>query len=333
MNSSPLPKVVTHQKSWSAPILAIDIGGTKLAGGLVTPDGRVHFAKTVATRAQEGGEAVMGRVIDLVLDLIRMAAPEPGLIPSAIGVGTGGKVVLEEGSISYATSAIPGWSGMPVRARLADAAGLPVQVETDGNAMALGEAIFGAGAGYSFVVGITVGTGIGGGIVLDRRIFHGAHGFSNNVGHIILDYNGRMCPCGKQGCLEAYASATAMTASFASRIGKTRLREEFGLDPKNFGVKEISILASAGVPEAVAILKEGAVYLGIGIASIINLLDPDIVVVGGGAAQSGEIYFSQLQSTAAERALPGSASIPVVPARLSTWANLVGAACIVWGKG
>jgi len=323
----PLPLPV-----WSDPVLAIDIGGTKIAAGLVTPDGAVHCPKTIPTQAQQGGEAVICRVIDLALNMIRKAESEPGLSPAAVGVGTGGMVVLNEGSISFGTSAIPGWSGMPVRARLAAAVGLPVQVENDGNAMVLGEAIFGAGTSSSFVVGITVGTGIGGGIAIDQHIFHGAHGFSNNIGHTALVYNGRKCPCGKKGCLEAYASATAMTASFKAKVGKHRLQAEFGLDPRHFGVKEISQLANAGVPEAAAVLKQGAVYLGIGIASIINLLDPDIVVVGGGAAQSGDLYFSQLQTTAAERVLPGFTHISVVPARLSTWANLIGAACIVWQK-
>jgi glucokinase len=316
---------------WSDPILAIDIGGTKLAAGVVTPDGVVHFPKTVATPAREGGEAVMKRVIELALDVIHTAGSEPGLNPAAIGVGTGGMVVLEQGSISFGTSAIPGWSGMPLGARLSQASGLAVRVENDGNAMVLGEAVFGAGAGRSLVVGITVGTGIGGGIAMDRHIFHGAHGFSNNIGHIIVSANGRKCPCGRQGCLEAYASATAMTASFKARVGKTRLRAEFGLEPGHFGVKEISRLAASGVPEAAAVLKEGAEYLGVGIASVINLLDPDIVVVGGGAAQSGEVYFSQIQATAAERVLPGCAGIPLEPARLGAWANLVGAACIIWG--
>jgi glucokinase len=123
-----------------------------------------------------------------------------------------------------------------------------------------------------------------------------------------------------------------MTARFTARVGKDRLKAEFGLDPKNLGVKEIARLAGSGMPEAVAVLKQGAVYLGIGIASIINLLDPDIVVVGGGAAQSGELYFSLLQTTVAERALPGFSNISVVPARLGTWANLVGAACVVWER-
>ena len=274
----------------------------------------------------------MARIIDLALDLIHTAASEPGLTPAAVGVSTGGMGVPGEGSISFGTSAIPGWSGMPVRARLASVVGLPVQVENDGNAMALGEAIFGAGAGYSLVVGITVGTGIGGGITMDQHIFHGAHGFSNGIGHTVLEYNGRICPCGKKGCLEAYASATAMTADFTALVGMDRLQNEFDLNPQNFGVKEISRLASAGVPEAAAVLKQGAVYLGVGIASLINLLDPDIVVVGGGAAQSGELYFSQLQATAAERVLPGFTNICVRPARLSIWANLIGAACIVWQK-
>ena len=169
MSNASLPSNLPPMAAWVDPVLAIDLGGTKIAAGLVTPDGVVHFPKTVPTRALEGGEAVMARIIDLALDLIHTAASEPGLTPAAVGVSTGGMVVPGEGSISFGTSAIPGWSGMPVRARLASVVGLPVQVENDGNAMALGEAIFGAGAGYSLVVGITVGTVIGGGITMDHR--------------------------------------------------------------------------------------------------------------------------------------------------------------------
>jgi glucokinase len=314
------------------PVLAIDIGGTKIAGGLVTPDGEVHHPDTVPTQAWGGGEAVMSQAIDLARQLLSVSQSEPALQPAAIGVSTGGLVVLATGAISFATSAIPGWGGMPVRDRMAKAVGLPVVVENDGNAMVLGEAIFGAGKGHPLVVGITVGTGIGGGIAMNGQLFHGAHGFSNNIGHTLYKINGRRCPCGRRGCLEAYASGPAISAEFKNRVGSSRLRAEFGLQPGRLGVKEISRLAAQGIPEAIAALRQGADILGAGIASLINLLDPDIVVVGGGAAQSGEIYFSRLREVAAARVLPGAVQAPIIPAALKTWANLVGAACLVWEK-
>jgi glucokinase len=313
-------------------VLAIDIGGTKIAAGLVTSDGAVHRQKTIQARASQGGEALMARVIDLALDFIHSTPPETGLAPQAIGLGTGGQVILGEGAIAFATAVIPGWSGMPVRRRLEAATGLPVEVENDANAMVIGEAIFGAGRGHSLVVGITVGTGIGGGITIDQRIFHGAHGFSNNIGHMVINYRGKCCPCGQRGCLEAYASAPAMVSDFKHRVGRSRLLNEFGLNPSKFGVKEIAQLAQSGLPEAVAAIAQGAEFLGIGLASVLNVIDPDIVVVGGGAAQTGELYLSQVRSTAHQLALPTAASTPIVSAGLKVYANLVGAACIVWGK-
>ncbi len=321
-----------HFPEISGPVLALDIGGTKISAGLVSLDGIIHDPRTIPTQAWEGGEMVMRRITGLAQDLYQACQAEPALRPAALGVSTGGLVTLPEGAISFATSAIPGWGGMPVRDRLERALALPAAVENDGNAMALGEALFGAGKGLPLVVGITVGTGIGGGITLNGRIFHGAHGYSNNIGHIILKINGRLCPCGRRGCLEAYASAPAMTANFTARVGRPRLKAEFGLLPGRFGVKEIAQLAAGGLKEAQAALRQGADYLGAGLASVINLIDPDVVVIGGGAAQSGEIYFSRLQAATAERVLSGTASVPVVPAALKTWANLVGAACLVWEK-
>jgi glucokinase len=316
----------------SQTVLAIDIGGTKIAGGLVTADGVVHCQKTIPCGAKAGGEAVMRRVIGLAQELVRTGACEPGLAPQAIGVGTGGQVMLADGSIAFATAVLPGWGGMPVRRRLEEATGLPVQVENDANAMVIGEALFGAGRGLRVVVGITVGTGIGGGISIDQHIFHGAHGFSNNIGHMVIHQRGRCCACGQRGCLEVYASAPAMVRDFKRRVGHFRLDDEFGLGKDAFGVKEIAKLAQAGVPEAAATIAQGARYLGIGLASILNLIDPDIVVVGGGAALSGEAYLAQVRSTAHDLALPTEAAVPIVAAGLKNWANLVGAACIVWEK-
>ena len=251
-------------------VLALDLGGTKIAGGVVTPDGMVHLPRTVPTRAWEGGERVMQGIIGLAQDLISASREQPGQSPTAVGIGTGGLVTLPEGVIAYATSAIPDWSGMPVRQRLEQALNLPVGIENDGNAMVLGEALFGAGKNHPLVVGITVGTGIGGGVAMNGRIFHGVHGYSNNIGHMVIERNGRLCPCGRRGCLEAYASATAMTEAFIERAGRARIKEDFNLEPGGFGVKEIVRLASQGISEAVAALEEGAACLGTGIASLIN---------------------------------------------------------------
>jgi glucokinase len=300
------------------PVLVVDIGGTKIACGIALPDGRIASVQIEPTRAPDGGEATLQRVIALVQSVRRTSQ----IAPAAIGIGTAGDVDPATGAINYATATIPNWLGLPIRVRVQNALALPTFVDNDGNVMTLGETIFGAGRGQQTIVGITVGTGIGGGIVIDGRIYRGAHGFAGRIGHIIVDYENRQsCTCGGAGCLEAYAAALPMIADFARRT-KT------GSEP--IGVKEITELAATGNAIAQDVIRRGAFFLGVGIASLVNALNPETVIVGGGVAQIGETYFAEVRRVAHERAQPSVQDTPIVPAQLGMNANLIGAAELAW---
>ena len=301
------------------PVLVIDIGGTKIASAIAFPDGHIEQHQTRPTPSTKGGNAIIERVIEMARPLVASSPVKP----MAIGVSTGGDVGLE-GEIVYATATIPGWQGMPVRARIESALGLPTFVDNDGNAMALGETLFGAGRGYKHVIGVVVGTGIGGGIVLDQKIYRGAKGFAGRLGHVIVDFaEHQPCTCGGAGCLEAYAASLALLAEYKKQTQVQSLAP-------GFGVKEMAQWAKAGDAIAARVIQRGAFYLGIGIASFLNMLNPDVVVIGGGIAQIGEGYFAEVRRVARERAQGSVRDTPIMPATLGTQANLIGAAELAW---
>ncbi len=312
-------------------IAAIDIGGTKIAGALVTHEREVLNLQLFPTPANQGGQAVMQQVEQILKDLIRMGnALGEQYSPVAIGVGTAGQVTPGTGEIAFATDALPGWIGMPIKVRLEQACGLPVAVDNDANVMALGEAAFGAGRGCQHMLGITVGTGVGGGIIIDGKIYHGTHGFAGGIGHIHINYRGeRLCPCGRYGCLEAYASTQGIVAEYLqARSSTSNPQPDFTAG--NLGVKEIAALAQGGDTLAWQAILHGAEYLGVGIATLVNLFDPEMVVVGGGVANLGDPYFDRVRQKVGSLALPTLAKTLVVPAYLGEQANLVGAACLAW---
>ena len=314
-------------------VVAIDIGGTKIAGGLVTGDGQIYIQRYIPTEAQHGGEDVMRRVNLLAEELIAEGnRTSPALSPVAIGVGTAGEVEPDSGVITFATSALPGWKGMSVKDRLQNTHGLPTFVDNDANVMALGEAAYGAGRGLRYVLGLTVGTGIGGGIIIDGQIYHGTHGYAGAIGHIIIDYrSSRQCPCGRYGCMEAYASTPGLVEEFIQSVGRKYLVEH-GINPDGIGIKEIADLAQAGNSEAWQVIQNGAEYLGTGIATLLNLFNPDIVVIGGGVANIGLPYFEKVRQVANAHALPTVADTPIMPAQLGAQANLVGAAYLAYQR-
>jgi glucokinase len=316
--------------SQRGPALVVDIGGTKIAGGLVTPDGQIDLLRHLPTEAQQGGEALVRRVIKLV-EMLQQGARAKNKEPVVVGLGTAGFTHPQTGVVAFATSALPGWQGIPLRQRVEQALALPTFVDNDVHVMALGEATGGAGQGYRHLLGLTVGTGVGGGVVIGGRLYQGAWGSAGAAGHLIIDYQGRRrCPCGRYGCLEAYASAPAMVADFIGEVGKRMIRQAFGLDPAQIGVKDIARLAQQGRPEAMAVIRRGAGFLGVGLAAMLNLLNPELVVIGGGVAQIGEPYFTAVRQTVEERALSYVAATPIVPALLGPHANLIGAAHLAW---
>ena len=219
---------------------------------------------------------------------------------TGIGVGFGGPVDVERGVIlrSHHVSA---WDDFPLRETLRERFGTPVALDNDANAGALGEARFGAGQGHRHVLYVNVGTGIGAGVILDGRIYHGAHGLAGEIGHVTVERNGRLCDCGKRGCLEAYASGRAI------------------------GGPEVTRAAAEGDPAALRRIDDTARWLAAGIGAAVNVLNPSAVVLGGGVSEAGELLLAPLRSHLEAELMPGMPAPEVLPAALGYDAGVIGA--------
>jgi N-acetylmannosamine-6-phosphate 2-epimerase/N-acetylmannosamine kinase len=296
-------------KAQAARVIGIDIGGTKIALGVFEEASTTPvYHDTTPTRAAEGGEAVLARVIRLIWEVVAQCGPV-----AAIGIGTGGEPDAN-GRIAYATGFMPGWMGLPVGERIAAEFGLPVRVENDGGAAALGEALHGAGRGYASVLAVTVGTGIGGGLALNGRIYAGAGRAALALGHLPVVRDGRLCTCGQRGCLEAYASGPALVHAYRGRGGVAESGEE------------VTAAAQRGDPHALDALREIGEWVGLGVAHALNLINPAVVVIGGGVASIGEAFFGPLREAVQRYAYPTVRHTPIVAAQLGAAAGMVGAA-------
>ncbi|NOZ26926.1 MAG: ROK family protein [Chloroflexi bacterium] len=296
------------EEAWT---LGIDIGGTKIAAAMVAPDGTLYHARSVPTAVHEGSEAVLRRVVQLARE-VAAAAERP---PAAIGVGTGGQVDPGTGEIVYATDLIPGWTGVPLRRELGAALGVPVWMDNDVHAMALGEATYGAGRGVRNGLYVAVGTGIGGGWVLNGRLHPGRAGLAGAVGHVKVVRDGRPCTCGDRGCVEQYASGPAIAEHYR------RLR---GLPSAPTG-REVVEAMRAGDQLARFAVQEAGRWLGFALTSLVNVMAPDAIIIGGGVAEAGEPFFQAIRSCIARHALPTARSTPVWKAALGPQAGVIGA--------
>ncbi|QIK84677.1 ROK family protein [Sanguibacter sp. HDW7] len=290
--------------------IGVDLGGTKIAGALVAPDGAiVGDVVRVPTPAADGGEAVLAAILGVVAHLRRTHGSV-----DAVGVAAAG-VIDTEGRVVSATDLLPGWAGTPVSQRVAEATGLPAATLNDVHAAALGEATHGAGRGAGVMLLAAVGTGVGGGVVRDGRVVLGRAGVAGSVGHVVVpEAAGHMCSCGVVGHAEAVASGPALE----------RLHVAAGGDA--VPLRRVAELAAAGDPRAAAIVAGGARALGRALAGAVSVLDPDVVVVGGGVAQIGTTYLDAVAAALREDLMPAVRDVPVVPAALGTEAPIVGAA-------
>ena len=296
--------------------IGIDIGGTKIAGGLVTEGGVVLTRAQCPTPASEGGARVLATAITLAQSLV----PTEGI--SGVGIGTGGQVDATRGIIFSATDLLPGWMGTEIKAAFTQSLGVSTAVDNDVNALAVGESRFGAASGYRTVVFLALGTGVGGALLLQGRLHHGAHWTGGEFGHILLSMapDARRDAGGHTGTLEAYASGYGLvqtwrelTGSADSEITGHDIAAEAALDPTG--------------PAAEAITRTG-VYLGYGLVSLANALDPDLIVLGGGLGALGESLIGPARHVLQTRALPGPAICPIIPASLGPDAALIGAAAL-----
>jgi len=223
---------------------------------------------------------------------------------------------------------VAGWAGVPLVERFEQALGLPTVLENDANAAALAEALFGAGRGCDPVLYVNVGTGIGGGLIIGGRLHRGAHFNAAEIGHLVLVPDGPLCPCGKHGCLEALASGDAIGRRARELQAAGALKGSALAEVANLTGRAVGEYASRGDAAAVGIIEEAGGCLGWALALAANLLDPEIIVVGGGVAALGDVYLQPARSRYRQLAMDLVADVPIVPAALGYDAGVIGAAAV-----
>ena len=309
--------------------IGVDIGGTKIAGAVVDADGAVVAEARVVSPAADP-TAIESAVAALVAGL---AAEHP---VTAVGVGAAGYIASDRSTVLFAPNIA--WREEPLGADLRRLIGLPVVVENDANAAAWGEFRYGAGRDHDDQLMVTVGTGVGGGVIAGGRLLRGAHGVAAEIGHLRLVPDGRPCGCGNRGCLEQYGSGSALVRDTRAAVlddpDRARgLLDRAGGDPGAIDGPLVTEAAHDGDPFAVAALARLGDVLGQGIASLAAVLDPGVVVVGGGVSEAGDLLLDPIRA-AFERELTGRGFRPAAqirPAALGNRAGVVGAADLARG--
>ncbi|MDR2946143.1 MAG: ROK family protein [Candidatus Adiutrix sp.] len=306
--------------------LAMDVGGTNIIAGLVDEEGRVAARHRFPTRSSRSPEEVME---DMAAHLRELAALAPeGGKPEALAVGLPGWINQQAGILLKAPN-MPGWVDVPMAEIMSRALHLPVCLENDTNLYALGEWLHGAGRGLDNLLVVTLGTGVGGGLILDGRLWNGSFASAVEIGHLPLGPGGALCGCGRRGCLETVASATGM-----SRLGRQWLAEgrPTGYDgpPEELTPKVMHSLAQKGDPLALAVFREAGEALGLVLSAIFNLLGIEGVVLGGGATGAFEFIRPSLWASLAARVIiTEPENLKLLVSRLGEDAPLAGGAALL----
>ena len=312
-------------------IIGVDLGGTNIVVGAMPEDGSREIAfRSSPTRASEGEESVVERMTQMIEDVIAVTAAETGA-PRAnfIGIGVGAPGPLDRARGVIITAPNLGWKMFPLRDRIQSATGINTTLDNDANCATLGEWWTGAAKGAMNVIGVTIGTGIGGGIIIDGRIHHGVSDVAGEIGHMTIDSTGRRCGCGNYGCLEAYASGTAI----AERAREALANEDDGIllqlcgrDLSRVTSQMVYTAANDGDPVAVDVVRETARFLGAGLGALLNVLNPEVVVLAGGVVNAGDALFVPLRAEVRRRAFaPAVDACRIVPGALGGSAGAVGA--------
>ena len=305
--------------------IGIDIGGTKVLGGVVTGTGEI-LATARRDTPREGGRALTEAIANVATELVQQYPVD------SIGVSAAGFISSDRQTM-LATPNISNWNGVNLVAELTEILDKKIALENDANAAAWGEFKFGAGRGRNDLMMLTLGTGVGGGLILDGSVFRGAFGIGAELGHIRLVPDGQLCGCGIRGCLEQYASGSALMRHAREAIDASPLLARNLLDRGDGTIEslrgsDITDAARDGDPVAIAAFNTMATYLGAGIASLCAVIDPSCVVLGGGVIDAGELFLGPTRD-AALRLIPFSGKHPypeIVAAELGNHAGLVGVA-------
>lgn len=311
-------------------VIGIDIGGTNCVVGAVAADGsRVVGNRSRPTRVAGGADAVIASVVAMADDTIRTLRDiDPDAEVIGAGVGAPGPLDIHNGIVILTPNL--GWTNVPLRARLADGMGMAAALENDANCAVQAECWVGAAQGGEYVIGLTLGTGIGGAIVTHGVLDHGASDAAGEFGHMVINFDGPLCGCGQQGCLEAYASGSAIARrarALLADAGPGVLSDLAQGDLERVTAELVYEAAAAGDPLAQRVADDTARYLGIGIANLLNIFNPDTVVILGGVVHAGEALLGPLRREIAARAFkPAVDACSILPGSLGGLAGVYGAA-------
>ena len=310
--------------------IGIDVGGTNVKIALVSDEGKIIYSNSIPTRAEMGYEYTINSMKEAIRELLKETKLETKDI-EGIGFGFPGQIDCQKGIVRLAPN-IPGWVNVPIAEIMEQEFGISTRVDNDVRTAALGELNYGAGIGCQNLVCITVGTGIGSGLVINGKLVRGASNAAGEIGHIKMDMTGGpLCGCGDYGCFEAYASGPAIVTMAKEYIsgGKSAKYKEMATD----GIITPYIVAQAalqGDAVSIQIFKQMGKIIGTGLSSVINLLNPEKIIIGGGVADAGEILLDPIRKTILDRAMPIQANaVQIVPAQLANTAGVIGASLLI----
>ncbi|MCK4258597.1 MAG: ROK family glucokinase [Halanaerobiales bacterium] len=309
-------------------VVGVDLGGTKILTAIANLEGEVLERVRVDTGAGEAAEKVIDRIVATVEEVIeKIGAKKEEVLQ--VGVGSPGPLNIREGVVLFSPNLK--WDNVPIVRMMEDALSIPVSLENDANAAAIAEHAFGAGKGTDHMIYMTISTGIGGGVIIDGQILHGSNDSGGEIGHHTIDVDGPVCGCGNKGCLEVLASGTALGRygrdAVASGVDTMMTDLVNTLDEVDGSV--VTKAADAGDKIALEIVEKVAIYIGIGVANMLNIFNPQRVVLGGGVTKAGHLFYDTIIKTVKERALKAaSEKCEIVFASLGSDVGVKGAIAV-----
>jgi len=319
---------MTKVDGCSLPVMAIDLGGTKIAAGIVSARCEILAREYCPTLADEGVEAVIERIVSAVGRLVSQQGMDLSQL-CCISIAACGAIDSETGVVVLSPN-LPGWCDIPLRSMVGERLGVKTLLINDANAAAWGEYHLGVGKGVNNLIYLTVGTGIGGAIIIDGRLYTGSSGSAGEIGHMTIDTNGVRCGCGNIGCLETLASGTAITREAVAHVARgeaSSLTDIVAGRLEDITAEKVAVAAKGGDPLALGIINKAATYLGMGMVNLVNIFNPEMIVVGGGVAKMGDLLLNPARGVVREKAFPVSAeAVSIVSSQLGSDAGILGAA-------
>ncbi len=294
--------------------IGVDLGGTNIKFGLVTQDGKILKRLIIPTQADQGPKLVVARII-YCLNSLKQSLVQL----QAVGIGSAGVIDHHQGIIHYSPN-LSGWNEIPLKKWIKKEIKIPVLVGNDVNAFVLGEYCFGAAKGSKSVFGITLGTGVGGGIISNGKLLLGINHAAGEIGHTSINVSGPKCKCGNYGCLERYVGAEYIVQRYL------KYNQVLSQTDKKITPEIISRAAKRGDKLAKKIIQETGSYVGVGLANVVSLIDPEIIVIGGGVSGFGKPLLDSIKKTVSERIMKfPSRKLKIVQSKLKDDAAILGA--------